>query len=40
MRLRVRDSAPDVTEYDLAYDGDDVATIDLTLRPFYCILAF
>jgi hypothetical protein len=25
---------------DLAYDGDDVATIELTLRPFYCILAF
>ena len=25
---------------ELDYAGDDVATIELTLRPFYCILAF
>lgn len=25
---------------ELDYSSDDVATIDLTLRPFYCILAF
>ena len=25
---------------ELDYSGDDVATIDLTLKPFYCIHCF
>lgn len=25
---------------ELDYSGDDVATVELTLRPFYCILAY
>lgn len=25
---------------ELDYSGDEIATIELTLRPFYCILAF
>jgi len=25
---------------ELDYSGDDIATVELTLRPFYCILAF
>lgn len=25
---------------ELDYSGDDIATIDLTLKPFYCILVF
>jgi hypothetical protein len=25
---------------ELGYDGDDLATVDLTLRPFYCLMLF
>jgi hypothetical protein len=25
---------------DLSYDDDNLATIDITIRPDYCILAF
>jgi hypothetical protein len=25
---------------ELSYDGDDLATVDLTLQPFYCILSY